>query len=458
MGNIFACIGTSLAWCCCSASCSLLASCCGTEKGADIPPGAASGRKRSVFLLMLSIGIAFGFQYGVAPAFLFDEIRSPGVVNYLRRTWYSDCIEVYGTYALSEKCSGNSGVYRVAASDLLFYTLAGIAAYCKPTANREAWAAKFTLFLFLVAGTIFIPTDPLFDPILLNIFRAGAVVFILFQQLIFIDVAYNVNESWVEKAEQLEIDEGEGAGKKWFFALLFLCAVFFSGSFVSIGFMYKYFTGCGTNLAFITITLVSGLINTVLQLTIGDASLFTSASIYAYSTYLCYVAVSKNPDGNCNPALGDNDVTGIILGIVLTLFGLAWTGWSVTAHKTVAAESDAKEEEEFKDDKAEDVNGVVLGESKTSQNYGSMEDGEEQGVPSDTFSNSWKLNAILALLTCWFAMSLTSWGSIMDGGNLANPQVGRVSMWMVISSQWLMIVLYTWTLVAPKLFPDRDFS
>ena len=73
-------------------------------------------------------------------------------------------------------------------------------------------------------------------------------------------------------------------------------------------------------------------------------------------------------------------------------------------------------------------------------------------------SNSWKLNAILMSVTCWSAMALTNWGSIVADGDAANPQVGRVGMWMVVASQWLVLSLYLWTLVAPRLFPGRDFS
>ena len=87
--------------------------------------------------------------------------------------------------------------------------------------------------------------------------------------------------------------------------------------------------------------------------------------------------------------------------------------------------------------------------------YGTMQEDEE---PPVTFSTSWKMNIILAAICCWFAMVLTSWGSIMSGGSVANPSAGRVSMWMVIASQWLTFALYVWTLIAPQLFPDRDFS
>ena len=40
----------------------------------------------------------------------------------------------------------------------------------------------------------------------------------------------------------------------------------------------------------------------------------------------------------------------------------------------------------------------------------------------------------------------------------ANPQVGKVNMAMIAISQWVALSLYAWTLVAPRLFPDRDFS
>jgi hypothetical protein len=45
--------------------------------------------------------------------------------------------------------------------------------------------------------------------------------------------------------------------------------------------------------------------------------------------------VSKNPDGECNPKLGEDNVLGIVLGIGFTFLSLAWTGWSFTAESRV---------------------------------------------------------------------------------------------------------------------------
>ena len=125
------------------------------------------------------------------------------------------------------------------------------------------------------------------------------------------------------------------------------------------------------------------------------------------------------------------------------------------------SESLVQENEEKKE--AEDskkVTGVVTNQDYgTNTDEGSPEEATEQkdeGRSGPTVT--WKLNMVLAVISCFFAMALTGWGSIQSGGTPANPDVGEVSMWMIIASQWVVMTLYLWTLVAPRLFPDRDFS
>jgi hypothetical protein len=99
------------------------------------------------------------------------------------------------------------------------------------------------------------------------------------------------------------------------------------------------------------------------------------------------------------------------------------------------------------------VTGLVTG-----ADTGPRDHDDETGEAASSNSATWKLNAILAFLAAWYAMVLTGWGSIADNGNEANPTASRVSMWIIIGSQWLVFTLYLWSLVAPRLFPDRDFS
>jgi hypothetical protein len=106
------------------------------------------------------------------------------------------------------------------------------------------------------------------------------------------------------------------------------------------------------------------------------------------------------------------------------------------------------------------VTGVVTNQ----ENYGTHDDEESPAETAETTERSsgppvtWKLNLVLAVISCFYVMALTGWGCIESGGTPANLDVSNVSMWMIIASQWLVLVLYLWTLVAPRLFPDRDFS
>ena len=116
------------------------------------------------------------------------------------------------------------------------------------------------------------------------------------------------------------------------------------------------------------------------------------------------------------------------------------------------------------------VKGVVTGGGGEKE-YGTTGGGESERdiqakATGDTVSDdtdttngqAWKLNLVLVLLSCWYAMVLTSWGTITNNGSPANPSAGETSMWMMMTAQWIALALYSWSLVAPRLFPDRDFT
>ena len=88
--------------------------------------------------------------------------------------------------------------------------------------------------------------------------------------------------------------------------------------------------------------------------------------------------------------------------------------------------------------------------------------GDAAAAESSSLAHVWKLNVTMALISCYVAMTLTSYGTVNgideENHNAANPTIGRVNMAILGVSQWLALGLYGWTLVAPKLFPDRDFS
>ena len=38
--------------------------------------------------------------------------------------------------------------------------------------------------------------------------------------------------------------------------------------------------------------------------------------------------------------------------------------------------------------------------------------------PAGSFGSSWKLNAVMCLICCWYAMALTGWGAIEKRGDI----------------------------------------
>jgi len=304
-----------------------------------------------------------------------------------------------------------------------------------------------------------------------------AAVFILIQQVILIDVAYNWNDHWVEKSTAAD-DVDWGSGVVWLRAIIGVTTALFAASLTGIIIMYQHFTGCGENTAIITLTLLGIGAIVLIQLFVPNVeggSLLTTSVIAAYATYLAYSVVSKNPNAECNPSLGGDDLGGILVGLVLTVVSLAWTGWSWTAGdrlgpegiETTRAITPTNPDRQnphtlnldvpFLNPAEQPTTGVALQSNNP-------DDDEEECYHDDTTSGAtalWKLNIVLALVSCWVAASLTGWGAIHgddEEHTAANPQVGRVNMLMIALSQQLSLVLYGWTLVAPYFFPDRDFS
>lgn len=232
----------------------------------------------------MAIAIAFIYQYAIA-----GPIATFRYANYLTDAWLEGCLEYTESELLVERCAGYAGVYRSAFSALVFYILAAIGVACKRTANREAWPAKYVLFLFLVGGMVFVPNDPLFLSIYLNIARVGGVIFIIIQQVIFVDLAFNWNDSWVERSNAAEQEE-MGSGKKWLYAIVISAIVLILGSIAGWVILFVFFGGCSTNNLFISVTIVYCILIFAAQLSGEEGSLLSSSIITAYATSLCYSA------------------------------------------------------------------------------------------------------------------------------------------------------------------------
>ena len=85
---------------------------------------------------------------------------------------------------------------------------------------------------------------------------------------------------------------------------------------------------------------------------------------------------------------------------------------------------------------------------------------EEEAIEPASY---WHYHVMMAMCSLYMAMLLTNWSSLpAEMVGLPSSQVEDVNMqsfWVKIVSQWLCLLIYAWTLLAPYLMRNhRDFG
>lgn len=65
---------------------------------------------------------------------------------------------------------------------------------------------------------------------------------------------------------------------------------------------------------------------------------------------------------------------------------------------------------------------------------------------------------VFFLGVCYLTMLVTDWQVISPGSETYRIDSGYVSSGVKVVSSWLCFLLYSWSLIAPWLLPNRDFS
>lgn len=103
----------------------------------------------------------------------------------LYKAWHESCAERYDDekdLVLLQQCAGKAGVMRPMAMAALFFAIQAVVTKVQPSLNREAWPAKYTMYLFAVFVTFFMGNSPLFTGVFLWLARLGATLFVILQQ------------------------------------------------------------------------------------------------------------------------------------------------------------------------------------------------------------------------------------------------------------------------------------
>ena len=399
MGGLLCCAACETASCACS-----LCKCC-------LPSAKMSVRCANIIYLMtfiLSAILAIVLQYWGAPQF---QIYSFDV----------GCTDIPGIDASA--CKGDSAVYRISIGLATWFVLITLGTTLgKQSFHVQYWGSKLLILIVFIVGLFFVPVDIVdgFIPIA----RIVSALFLVLQIVAFIDAAYHWN-TWV--VGHIYVDNNEN--RNWMIGALGACIALGILSISSIVVLYVYYGTCKISSMFITITAILTIGTTVWQLQTPDtdSSLLTSCIVATYAVYLCWSAVHANPEPCNTVSLGSNDPQSIMLGMAITVFSLSWTCYSASTREYFI--------------------------ETVSENHSLIqcEEGEEDEEDEEEYEHLWLFHFMMATGSIYMAMLLTNWGT--HSGQKNNAQ-----MWVSIISQWISMVVYMWTLMAPTCLPDRTFS
>jgi hypothetical protein len=257
--------------------------------------------------------------------------------------------------------------------------------------------------------------------------------------------------------------------------------------------MYIFFagSGCSMNQAVITINFLLVIAITVLSIhpTIQSynprAGLCQSSMVAVYCTYLTMSAVGMEPDNKCNPILRANGTrtASIVIGAIVTFLTVAWTttraatiGLSgsprpgyvslppdeeYSAHSLVTTQPSSRRELREAALRAAVESGSLPASALDDNDDEDFSDDEgpsgskkddERGATQYNYS---LFHVVFLLSTAWVATLLTM--NVKPDEDMHFVPVGRTywASWVKIVSGWVCYAIYSWSLAAPAILPDR---
>ncbi|KAJ4847247.1 hypothetical protein Tsubulata_004659 [Turnera subulata] len=304
--------------------------------------------------------------------------------------------------------------------------------------HHGGWAVKIVIWVLLVVLMFFLPTAVI--SVYGTLAKFGAGLFLLVQVIILLDCTHSWNDSWVEKDEQ-----------KWYIALLVVSVACYLAAFAFSGVLFIWFNpsghDCGLNVFFIVMTMILAFAFGVIALHPAvNGSLLPASVISVYCAYVCYTGLSSEPrnyvcNGLHNKSKAVSTST-LVLGMLTTVLSVLYSAVRAGSSTTFLSPPSSPKASAGKKPLLE----------------AELEEGKEKDAEGQPVSYSYTFfHLIFALASMYSAMLLSGWTSTSSSESSDLIDVGWTSVWVRICTEWATAGLYIWTLLAPLLFPDREF-
>ncbi|XP_068890694.1 serine incorporator 3 [Aphelocoma coerulescens] len=457
--------------CLCSGASCLLCRCCPNSKNSTVT------RLIYAFLLLLSTVLACIM---LAPGMEEQLKKIPGFCDEGLHTQ----IPHLDGFVSCDVFVGYRAVYRVSFAMAMFFFLLSLLMIEVKTSNDPRasihngfWFFKIAAIVAIMVGAFYIPEGP-FTRAWFWIGVSGAFCFILIQLVLLVDFAHSWNESWVERME-------EGNSKCWYAALLSCTSLFYALSLVFVVLFYVFYTkpdDCTENKFFISFNMILCIAVSIVSILPKvqehqpRSGLLQSSVITLYTMYLTWAAMSNEPERNCNPSLLNiitqiaaptavpanatvppatpappkslqwwdaQSVVGLVIFVLCLLYSSIRSSSNSQVNKLTLSGSDTAILEE--------TVGMGSGAAEEGE-VRRVTDNEKDGVQySYTF-----FHFMLFLASLYIMMTLTNWYS--PDADFKTMTSKWPAVWVKITSSWVCLLLYLWTLVAPLVLTNRDFS
>jgi serine incorporator 1/3 len=491
--------------------CMISTSCCISSAACQVCCSIAScfGCKYNAFLSKLTYLFIFFFSACLSIA-----------MRYWGQEWLQSSVSIIASdispnFCQANQCWGMQAAYRISFAVTLFFAFLAILAFLVPITHLGGWLAKVILYIAILIGCFFIDNTIMLQ--YADIARGFSVLFLLCQVLIIIEFAYSIHEYIISKMDETD-ERFKNSGYEpgllsncWSVFYVLFSLLLIIGSLSSLGVMFWAFGNtCQLHNFFISETLVIGIACIIISLnnTINKG-LLPPSILLAYNTYVCFGALTNNPDGACNPFVNQSSEASIFTGLVITVLSVTWMAYSSAGTLYNAVSSDEKHDTtdtivsewptstsskppstieigNGKSNERESIStsgAVIVAPPSSAASYQQSADEEanlrttssstSQGKPlngngngngnDDTAaslraSHPWVFGLVMSLAGMYLAMLTTNWGNPSSSNNLSgNPELSLASMWARIGSQFAIHILFLWTMFAPLCFPNREF-
>ncbi|KAM0729708.1 putative serine incorporator [Formica fusca] len=402
---------------------------------------------------------------------------APGLQNVLKKVPFCANSSSYVPSDFNLDCESAVGylaVYRICfILSLYFFLMSVIMVRVKSSQDPRApiqngfWAIKYLLIIGGIIGAFFIP-EKSFGSTWMYFGMLGGFLFIIIQLILIVDFAHSWADAWVANYEETE-------SKGWYAALLGASVFNYAVSITGVVLLYIYYTHentCALNKFFISFNLILCAIISIISIlpTVQEyqprSGLLQSSVLTLYVVYLTWSGISNSPDRQCNPGFlfsnnAQNRVTfdkesiiGLIIWFSCVLYSSLRTASKsskITMSENVLVQDNGAVRNAGQQSL---IGGEVEGRNADAEggNDTKVWDNEEEKV-----AYNWSFfHLMFALATLYVMMTLTNW--YKPNSSLDTLNANAASMWVKIISSWMCLALYVWSLIAPAVFPNRDFS